>query len=154
MCWHPDITLSYVTVPDQHHLICLFPMFHSTPNDGFAGDFVVSSHMGLLDPWLVAPLAPLAVEDVWLGNALVVHKRGVCTSTHPNEPGVFGFISVGTSRFDYNNTCPVVVPPWADNEPAAPQGSQEPNATCGAVGCEVLVDVSDEAATVFLCYTW
>ena len=103
--------------------------------------------------WVVTPLAPLAVGDVWLGNALVVHRGGVCPSTHPKEPHAFGFISVGTSRFDYNNTCPIVVPPWANNEPAAPHGSQGPNATCGAVGCEVLVDVSDET-TVFCvtCY--
>ena len=97
---------------------------------------------------LVAPLVPLAIGDLWPGSALVVHQGGVCPSTHPNEPRVFGFILVGTSRFDYKNTCPVVVPSWADNEPAAPHGSQGPNATCGAVGCDVLVDVSDEA-TVF-----
>ena len=129
-------------------MICLFPMFHPSPNDGYAGDFVVASHTGLPYPRVVAPLAPLGVGDVWLGNALVVHWGGVCPSTHPNEPRVFGFISVRTLRFDYNNTCPVVVPPWADKEPAAPHGSQGPNATCGAVGCEVLVDVSDET-TVF-----
>ena len=53
-----------------------------------------------------------------------------------------------TSRFDYNNTCPVVVPPWAGKAAASPEGSQGPHATCGAVGCEVLLDVSD-ATTVF-----
>ena len=50
-CWHRDINLSYVTGPDQHHVICWFPMFHPTPSDGCAGDFVVASHTGLPDPW-------------------------------------------------------------------------------------------------------
>ena len=34
-----------------------------------------------------------------------------------HEPRVFGFILVGTSRFDYSNTCSIVVPPWANKEP-------------------------------------
>ena len=112
-CWHRDINLSYVAGPDQHHVICLFPMFSPTPDDGCAGDFVVASHTGLPDPWVVAPMAPLDIGDVWLGNALTVHRGGICPTTNPHRPRVFGFISVGTSRFEYNNTCPVVVPPWA-----------------------------------------
>ena len=68
-CWHRDINLSYVVGPDQHHVICLFPMFSPTPDDGCAGDFVVASHTGLPDPWVVAPMAPLDIGDVWLGNA-------------------------------------------------------------------------------------
>ena len=129
-------------------MICLFLMFNPAPNDGCAGDFVVASHTGLPDPWVVAPLAPLDIGDVWLGNALVVHRGGICPSTNPNRPYVFGFISVGTSRFDYNNTCPVVVPPWANKEATSPHGSQGPHATYGEVGCGVLVDVSDDT-TVF-----
>ena len=93
-------------------------------------------------------MAPLNIGDVWLGNALTVHRGGICPTTNPHRPRVFGFISVGTSRFDYNNTCPVVVPPWAGKAAASPEGSQGPHATCGAVGCEVLLDVSD-ATTVF-----
>ena len=147
-CWHRDINLSYVAGPDQHHVICLFPMFSPTPNDGCARDFVVASHTGLPDPWVVAPMAPLDIGDVWLGNALTVHRGGICPTTNPHRPRVFGFILVGTSRFDYNNTCPVVVPPWAGKAAASPEGSQGPHATCGAVGCEVLLDVSD-ATTVF-----
>ena len=46
-CWHRDINLSYVAGPDQHHVICLFPMFSPTPDDGCVGDFVVASHTGL-----------------------------------------------------------------------------------------------------------
>ena len=129
--------------------------FQSAPvarhhNGGCAGDFVVASHTGLPDPWVEAPMAPLDIEDVWLGNALTVHRGGICPSPNPNphRPRVFGFISVGTSRFDYNNTCPVVVPPWASKAAASPEGSQGPHATCGAVGCEVLLDVTD-ATTVF-----
>ena len=147
-CWHRDINLSYVAGPDQHHVICLFPMFSPTPDDGCAGDFVVASHTGLPDPWVVAPMAPLDIGDVWLGNALTVHRGGICPTRHPHWPRVFGFISVATSRFDYNNTCPVVVPPWAGKAAASPEGSQGPHATCGAVGCEVLLDMSD-ATTVF-----
>ena len=147
-CWHRDINLSYVTGPDQHHVICLFPMFCPTPDDGCAGDFVVTSHTGLPDPWVEAPLAPLDIGDVWLGNALTVHCGGICPTTNPHRPRVFDFISVGTSRFDYNDTCPVVVPPWASKAAASPEGSQSPHATCGAVSCEVLLDVTD-AATVF-----
>ena len=147
-CWHRDINLSYVAGPDQHHVICLFPMFSPTPDDGCAGDFVVASHTGLPDPWVVAPMSPLDIGDVWLGNALTVHRGGICPTTNPHRPRVYGFISVGTSRFDYNNTCPVVVPPWAGKAAASPEGSQGPHATCGAVGCEVLLDVSD-ATTVF-----
>ena len=133
-CWHRDINLSYVTGPDQHHGICLFVMFRPTPDDGFAGDFVVASHTSLPDPWVVAPLN---IGDVWLCNALVVHRGGICPSTNPNWPRIFGFISVGTSRFDYNNTCLVVVPPWANKTAASPHWCQGPHATCGAVGCEV-----------------
>ena len=140
--------LSYVAGPDQHHVICLFPMFSPTPDDGCAGDFVVASHTGLPEPWVVAPMAPLDIGDVWLGNAPTVHRGGICPTTNPHRPRVFGFISVGTSMFDYNNTCPVVVPPWAGKAAASPEGSQGPHATCGAVGCEVLLDVSD-ATTVF-----
>ena len=136
------------TGPDQHHVICLFPMFHPTTNDGCAGDIVVASHTGLPDPWVVAPLAPLDVGDVRLENALVVHRGGICRSTHPSEPRVFGFTSIGTSRFKCNNTCPVVVLPWANKETASPHASQGPHATCGAVDCEVLVDMSDDT-TVF-----
>ena len=36
-CWHCDINLSYVAGPDQHHVICLFPMFSPTPDDGCVG---------------------------------------------------------------------------------------------------------------------
>ena len=97
---------------------------------------------------MVAALAPLNIGDVWLGNALVVQRGGICPSTNPNRPRVFGFISVGTSRFDYNNTYLAVVPPWANKEAASPHGSQGPHATCGAVGCEVLLDVSEDT-TVF-----
>ena len=122
-CWHRDINLSHVTGPDQHHVLSLFPMFQPTPNNGCAGDFIVASHTGLPDPWVVARLAPLDIGDMWLGNALVVHRGGLCPSTHLNEPGVFGFISVGTSRYDNNNTCPVVVSPWANKEAASPHGS-------------------------------
>ena len=147
-CWHRDINLSYVTGPDRHHVVFWFPMFNPTPNDGCARYFVVASHTGLPDPWVVAQLAALDIRDVWLGNALVVHRGGICASTNPNGPRFFGFISVGTSRFNYNNTCPVGVPPWADKDAASPQGSQGPHATCGAGGYEVLVDVSDET-TVF-----
>ena len=151
-CWHRDINLSHVTGPDHHHVICLFPMLSPTPDDGSVGDFVVASYMGHPDPWVVAPLAALNIGDVWLGNALVVHRGGICPSTNPNRPRVFGFSSVGTSRFDYNNTCPVVVPPWANKEAASPHGSQGPHATCGAfvvtVRCEVMLDVSDDT-TVF-----
>ena len=93
-CWHPDPNLRYVTGPDLHHVIYLFPTFRPTPNAWCAGDFVVASHKGLPDPWVVAKLAPLAVGDLWLGNVLVVHRGGICPSTHPNEPHVFGFISV------------------------------------------------------------
>ena len=150
-CWHRDINLSYATGLDQHHVICLFPMFCPTPDDGCAGDFVVASHTGLPDPWVVAPLAPLDIGDVWLGNALTVHRGGICPTTNPHRPRVFGFISVGTSRLDYNNTCPVVVPPWANEAAAFPEGSQGPHATCGAVGCEVLLDVT--AATTIFCGT-
>ena len=32
-CLHRDINLSYVAGPDQHHVICLFPMFSPTPDD-------------------------------------------------------------------------------------------------------------------------
>ena len=72
-CCHRDIILSNVTGPYHHHnVICLSPMFSPTPDDGSAGDFVVASNMGLPDPWVVAPLAPLNIGDVWLGNALVV----------------------------------------------------------------------------------
>ena len=85
-CWHRDIILNYVTGPDQRHVICLFRMFSPTPDDGFAGDFVVASHTGLVDPWVVAPLAPLDIGDVWLGNALVVHRGGICASNKPNRP--------------------------------------------------------------------
>ena len=151
-CWHRDINLSYVAGPDQHHVICLFPMFCPTPDDGCAGDSVVASHTGLPDPWVEAPMGPLDIGDVWLGNALTVHRGGICPTTNPHRPRVFGFISVGTSRFEYNNTCPVVVPPWASKAAASPEGSQGPNATCGAVGCDVLLDVTD-ATTVF-CVTW
>ena len=147
-CWHRDINLSYVTGPDQHHVICLFPMFSPHPDDCCAGDFVVASQKGLPDPWVVAPMAPLEIGDVWFGNALVVHRGGICPSTNPNGPRVFDFISAGTSRFDYNSTCRVVVPPWANKTVATPQGSQGPHATCGAHGCEVLMDVSDDG-TVF-----
>ena len=100
---------------------------------------------------MVAPLAPLPVGDVWLGNALVVHWGGVCPSTHLNEPRVFGFISVGTSSFDYINNCPVVVSPWANKDLASPHGSQGPHATSGAVGSKVLVDVSHD--TTVCCVT-
>ena len=64
-CLHRDINLSYVTGPDQHHVICWFPMLCPTPDDGCAGDFVVASHTGLPDRW-VAPLAPLDSGDVGL----------------------------------------------------------------------------------------
>ena len=49
-CWHRDIYLSHVTGPDQHHVICLFPVFSPTPDDGCGGDFVAPSHRGLPDP--------------------------------------------------------------------------------------------------------
>ena len=153
-CWHRDINLSYVAGPDQHHVFCLFPMFSPTPDDGCAGDFVVASHTGLPDPWVVAPMAPLDIGDVWLGNALTVHRGGICPTTNPHRPRVFGFISVGTSRFDYNNTCPVVVPPWAGKAAASPEGSQGPHATCGAVGCEVLLDVSDVVEAIWGAAVW
>ena len=122
--------------------------FRPTPNEGCAADLVVASHIGPQETWVEAPLAPLAVGDVSLGNPLVVHRGGICPFSHPNEPRVFGFVLVGLLRFAYNNTCPVVLSPCADKEPAAPHGSQGPVATCGAVGCEVLVGVSDET-TVF-----
>ena len=138
-CWHRDFNLSYVSGPDQQHVICWFPMFCPTPDDGCARDFVVASRTGLPDPWLESPLAPLAIGDVWLGNALTVHPGGICPTTNPNRPRVFGFVSVGTSRSDNINTCPVVVAPWASKAAASPQGSQGPHATCGAVGCEVLL---------------
>ena len=126
-------------------------MFCPTPDDGCAGDSVVASHTGLPDPWVEAPLAPWDIGDVWLGDALTVHRGGICPSTNPNRPRVFGFISVGTSRFDYNNlnTCPVVVPPWASKAAASPHGSKGPHATCGAVGCEVLLDVRDDTMHSF-----
>ena len=88
---------------------------------------------------------------VWPGKALTVHRGGICPTTNPNWPRVFGFISVGTSKFDYNNTCLVVVPPWASKAAASPQGTQGPHASCGAVGCEVLLDVSDD--TTLFCVT-
>ena len=44
-CWHRDINLNYGTGPEQSHVICLFPMFCPTPDDGCAGDFAVASHM-------------------------------------------------------------------------------------------------------------
>ena len=150
-CWHRDINLSYVTGPDQHHVVCFFPMFSPAPDDGLAGYLVVASHMSLLDPWVVAPLAPLNIGDVWLGNALVVHQAGIYPFTNPNRPRVFGFISVGTSRFDCSHTCPVVVRPWAKKAAASSHGSQGPHATCGAVGCEVLFDVSGD--TTIFCVT-
>ena len=76
-CWHRDINLSSVTGPDHHHVICFFPMFCPTPDDGCAEDFVVASHTGLPAPWVEASLAPLAIGDVWLGNALTVHRGGI-----------------------------------------------------------------------------
>ena len=54
---------------------------HRAPAPALVGDFVVASHMALPDPWVVAPLAPLAAPDVCLENALVVHRGGVCPST-------------------------------------------------------------------------
>ena len=150
-CWHRDINLSFFTAPDQHHVICLFPMFSPTPDEGCAGDFVVASRTGLPDPGVVAPLAPLNIGYAWLGKALVVHQGGICLSTNCNRPRVFGFISVGTSRFDDNNTCPVDVPSWANKAAVSPHGSQGPHATCVAAGCEVLLDVSDD--TIVFCCT-
>ena len=44
--YYRDINLSYVTSLNQHHVICLFPMFNPTPDDGCAGDFVVASNAG------------------------------------------------------------------------------------------------------------
>ena len=41
---------------------------------------------------------------------------------------------------------PVVVHPWANKAAASPHGSPGPHATCGAVGCAVLLGV------IFLCY--
>ena len=120
-------------------------------DDDCPGDFVVASHTGLPDPWVVAPLAPLDIGDVWLGNALAVHRGGIWPSSNRHRPHVFGFMSVGTSTLDYNNTCLVVVPLWANRAAASPHGSQGPHATCGAVGCEVLLDVSDD--TTALCVT-
>ena len=64
----------------------------------------------------------------WLGNALTVHRGGICPTTNPHRPRVFGFISVGTSRFDYNNTCPVVVPPWAGKAAASDEEEVEAEA--------------------------
>ena len=146
--WHRDINLSYVTGPEQHHIMCLFPMFCPTLDDGCAGDVLVASHTCLRDPWVEAPLAPIDIGDVWFGNALTVHRRGISPTTNPHQPRVFGFISVGTPRFDYNNTCPVVVFPWACKVAASPEGSQGPQDSCRAVGFEVLLDVTD--ATTFL----
>ena len=55
-CGHRDINLSYVTGPDQHHVICLFPMFSPTPDDGCAGDWWLhhtraSRTLGLWPHW-------------------------------------------------------------------------------------------------------
>ena len=78
------------------------------------------------------------------GQGLLYVQEVFALTLTPIGPNFLGSISVGTSRFDNNNTCPVVVLPWANKAVASPHGSQVLHATCGAVGCEVLVDMNDD----------
>ena len=68
-CWHRDINLSHVTGPDQHHVICLFPMFRPTSDDGCAGDFVDASHMhGPPRPLDGGPIGPIGHRGCVVGQ--------------------------------------------------------------------------------------
>ena len=146
-CWHRDVNKVSFKAPTEKHFIALFPVLAATPSDGNSGDFVLACHLGLPYPFKILPVAPLALGDVWCADAKIIHRGGVPPLSCANEGRVYAFIAIESSKYEYDNTCPVVLPPWAHLE------AEEPDeALCGHLGCESLLDLEKFIVFSALCF--
>ena len=55
-----------------------------------------------------------------------------------NQDRVFAFIAFGNEKYEYDNTCPVILPPWAQLERVQPE-----ECACGHLGCDAELDLGD-----------
>ena len=83
------------------------------PSDDNSGDFVLTGHLRLPEPFKVLSIAPLALGDAWVADAKIILRGVIPPLSSMNQDKVFAFVTVGHTKYEYDNTCPVILPPWA-----------------------------------------
>ena len=116
LCNHACITLALIhgnkthMAPNLLHIVTRL-QHEVQDGSGFEPPVALPPHnMGTMCVMVLRIAITLSQVHVVLMQPFNARMERRCRRIH--RPRVFGFISVGTSRFDYNNTCPVVVPPW------------------------------------------
>ena len=73
-----------------------------------------------------------------MADAKIIHRGGIPPLSSMNKDRVFAFIAIGNKNYEYDNTFPVILPPWAQLERVEPH-----KALCGHLGCDAMLDLGD-----------
>ena len=103
---HRDVVPSLLGPEDRHYSV--FAALQDVPHP-HGGALVLGSRDGLPVPWKEVPMLRDA-GDMLVADGRMLHAGGTCPGTLAAR--YVAFVGLGTSRYNYNNTNPVVRPPY------------------------------------------